>query len=170
MAVFDLDFDPNSVDTTDQYELLPAGVYQAQITESEIVDTKSGAGKILKLTWELGPGGFEGRKVWQNINFLNPSPKAQEIGQIELARILKAIGAGPLRDTEELHFKPCLITLKVKPAEGQYSAKNEVSRVNPIDGPMPAAAPAVRQATTRAPAAAAAQPRAAATGGAPWRR
>jgi hypothetical protein len=121
----------------------------------------------LKLTWELVGGDYDGRKVWQNINYLNNNPKAQEIGQKELARILLAFGLPGLSDTEELHFRDAMITIKIKQDPG-YEARNEVTRVGPVDHQQPAQAP--RQTTTRSVPPAVAQAPRAASGGAPWRK
>jgi len=96
------------------FDILPAGDYVGQVIESDVAPTNSG-GTMLKLTWELINEGFRGRRVWQNINLRNNSPKAQEIGQKEYANLKKACGitASP-SDTSVFHGKPVGLELKIE--------------------------------------------------------
>lgn len=154
MADLGYNFDPEAVPPSDSdFDVIPAGQYDAQITESDVVSTKSGSGRMLKLTWEILSGPFANRKVWQNVNIENQSEKAQEIGQRELANICEATGAGAIRDSQDLHFKPCLVQVGIEPGQGNYPDKNIVKRVRPYQSG--AAAPQ-RQAVARQPAAKAA--------------
>ena len=52
---------------------VPAGVYLAQVIESDVVATKNGGGQMLKLTHEILDGPCKGRRVWSNINVANQS-------------------------------------------------------------------------------------------------
>jgi hypothetical protein len=47
-------------------------------------------------------------------------------------------------ESSDLHDKPLMITVKVKPAEGQYQASNEIAGYEPVGGgsAVAAAAPA----------------------------
>lgn len=147
MAELGQNFDPSAAPPRDRdFDTIPAGQYEAQVVESEVVPTKSGSGMMLKLTWEVITGPFTNRKVFQQINFSNQSAKAQEIGQRELADICEAAGVGPMRDSEVLHFKPLLIRVGIEKQEG-YEDKNVVKRVKPMGGNAPAASGGQRQAT-----------------------
>ncbi len=53
------------------FDLLPAGDYHAVITESDYVETKSGTGMNLKLTWQIIDGNFKGRLLFENLCLLN---------------------------------------------------------------------------------------------------
>jgi hypothetical protein len=158
-------FDPNDIPEDDRsFEPMPAGDYVCQIIDSEIVQTRSG-GDMLKLTIEVIEGSFANRKVWDNMNIRNANAQAQGIAQRSLADLCTAVGAGAIRDTEELHFKPFVATLKIDPAKDGYDAKNAVKRYRARGGQAPQR-PAADPATQRQAAAAAPK----ANGSRPWTR
>lgn len=132
MADLGFDYDAPTEEPVSNFDPLPAGDYVAQVIGSEIKDTRNRTGKILALTWEVVDGPSEHRQFWQNINYLNDSPKAQEIGRKQLDEVAYSAGATRLTDTDDLHFKPCLVRLKVSPAQGDFPAKNEVVTVKRI--------------------------------------
>lgn len=124
-------------------DVIPAGVYDAQIVASEIKATRDGNGQIIALTWEIMGGPFDKRVFWQNLNYVNPNEKAQKIARAELNDIQVAIGLGALTDTSQLHMKPCSVKLKIIPAKGEYPEKNEIAQVNKwVPGGAQAAPPA----------------------------
>lgn len=132
MADLGFDYDAPTEEPVGNFDPLPAGDYIAQVIGSEIKDTRNRTGKILALTWEIVDGASEHRQFWQNINYLNDSPKAQEIGRKQLDEVAYSAGVTRLTDTDDLHFKPCLVRLKVSPAQGDFPAKNEVATVKRI--------------------------------------
>ena len=165
MAQFE--FNTDSVEKRENsYELLPAGWYTAQVTESEIVPLKSGNGKALKLTIEVLQDGYRGRKVWARLNVRHTNQQAESIAQQQLRELCESIGLARFRDTSELHNKPMQIKVKVRKDEtGQYEDQNEVSGFKPAAGgaaPMAAAAPRPSAPAASAPAAGAAVP--------PWQK
>lgn len=128
MAQFN--FDTNSVEKRENnYELLPAGWYTAQVTESEIVPLKSGMGQALKLTFEVLTDGYRNRKVWARLNVQHRgSPQAEQIAQQQLRELCDSIGIVRMQDTVELHNKPVQIKVKVRKDDtGQYEDQNEVN-------------------------------------------
>lgn len=158
MADLGYDFDASTVEPDDRnFDPLPAGTYEAMIVDSDVVDTKSSSGRMLKLTWMIVSGEFENRRVWQNVNILNQSEKAQAIGQIQLKAICDAVGVGGVRESSDLHNVICLIQVKIK-NDQQYGPSNEVGKVQPHGSvqtaPAPRqAAPAPQQRQAPAPAA-----------------
>lgn len=163
MADLGFDFDPSTVPADDRnFDPLPPGQYEAEIVASEVRDTKSGNGRLLALTWKIVRGPHEGRQIWQNLNIQHDNAQAQDIGQKQLRGVCDAIGVAAIRDSEDLHFKPAIITVGVQKND---ASRNEVKQVKPLPHATGAAPARV------APAAAAAQARPAAGGGsAPWRR
>lgn len=166
MAQFE--FNTDSVEKRENsYELLPAGWYTAQVTESEIVPLKSGNGQALKLTIEVLQDGYRGRKVWARLNVRHTNQQAESISQQQLRELCESIGLARFRDTTELHNKPMQIKVKIRKDEtGQYEDQNEVNGFKPAAGgaaPMAAAAPSRPAApAANAPAAGAAVP--------PWQK
>ena len=148
-----LSFDATSVEITSR-DPVPADVYEALITDSEIRATRTGNGKGINLTFEIVSGPHKGRKVFAWINFQHPKAEVQRIGQEELARICKAVGIGRLEDTAQLHNLPMMITVGI---DKDDKTRNVIKNY---------------KAKETAPAQTAAAPAsgAAASGEAPWKR
>lgn len=164
MADLGGNFDATGVEPKQDFETLPPGEYPVVIVKSEMKPTKAGTGKYLEIEMDVADGPMKGRKVWDRLNLQNPNAQAVEIANRTLAAICHAVGVMNVSDSEQLHARPMIAVVKVKPADGQYGPSNEVSTYKPLGGaaqPAPAAAPAL----AAAPAAQAAQPSTA-----PWNR
>lgn len=105
---------------------IPAGVYPAQIVESELRDLKSGNGQALSLQFEILGDKFAGRKVFANLNIYHTNPDAQRIAQEQLSAICHSVGVMQLQDSSQLHNKPLNIRVKIRKQEG-YEDRNEIS-------------------------------------------
>lgn len=127
-------FDPSTVEKrSNSFDLLPAGNYVAQITDTEIVDLKSGNGTALKMTVTVLQEGYNGRKIFCRLNIRHTNPKAQEIAQQQLRELCEAIGLARLSDTTELHNKPFIARVKIRKDDtGQYEPQNEISGFRPL--------------------------------------
>jgi len=166
--VFGSDFDPTSVPEDERsFDLLPPGDYTMQVIESEL-KPKDNGDCGLNLTIEIMEGPFANRKLWDWLNIRHSNAQAQSIAQRALADLCLATGVQGLRDSEDLHFRPFVGTVKINPAKGNYEASNGIKRYKPM--PSAAGQASARQAappTRVAPAAAAA---ASGGGKAPWPR
>lgn len=121
------------------FEPLPAGPYMVQVTDSDVLDTKAGNGKILKLTMEVMDGPFSNRKLWVNLNFKNQNATAQRIAQEQIKQICDAVGhSGQLTDSEVLHYKPMRAQVVIR-KDPQYGDSNEVKRFSGMSGSAPPA-------------------------------
>jgi hypothetical protein len=76
------------------------------------------------------------------LNLNNPNKTAEEIAQRTLSAICRSVGVMMPNESSDLHDKPMMITVKVKPAEGNYQASNEIAGYEPCESGAPAAAPA----------------------------
>ena len=131
------------------FELLPPSKFSAMVTNTELKDSRTPGGKILKVEYLITGPTHAGRKIFQNINVRNPNAQAEQIGQQELGDLKAAVGlTGVMTDTTQLHNIPLTIKLKVRegrlknpnnPAEGSYDAENVVSYVKALEGQAPAA-------------------------------
>ena len=72
-------FNATDIDTTSQFDAIPAGDYEAMVTASELKATKDGTGQYLELTLEIQSGPSQGRRLWDRLNLQNRNPKAVEI-------------------------------------------------------------------------------------------
>jgi hypothetical protein len=137
--------DPNTV-----YEPIPAGWYKAVITGSEEKPTKAQTGSYLQLAIEVIEGPQQGRKLTDRLNLNNPNATASEIAYRTLSAICHAVGVMNPRNSADLHDKPMMVKVKVKPADGQYSASNEVQGYEAVkkDGASAPAAATTAKAST----------------------
>lgn len=176
MALLNAAFDATAVAPAEPLEVLPPGRYLAQIVESEMLPTKAGDGQYLKLVMEVLEGPHARRKIFDQLNLVNRNEQTVEIAQRHLSAICHAVGQIQVTDSEQLHFRPLAVTLKVEPAGlDRYGvhreARNKVSgyaAANPAPVASASRPAATARPTSAAPAAPPARPGAAATP--PWRR
>ena len=180
MASLNGTFDASSVEPATAREIVPPGKYVAQIVASEMKDTKAG-GEMLELTLEIQDGPHARRKLWDSLNLVNSNQNAVEIAQRTLSAICHATGRMQVSDSEELHFRPLLITVGVKLAGTTEKSgyqhntdKNEVVGYAAVAGAASGSAPArtapVQTAQQARPAPAPVQQAAPASNQPPWRR
>lgn len=187
MASLNGTFDASGVEPAAPMELLPPGRYVAQIVQSEMQPTKAGDGQLLWLELEVLDGPHRGRKIWDRLNLANRNQQTVEIAQRQLSAICHAVGQIQVSDSEQLHFRPVLVTLVVEPDSRdahlpveERRKQNKVKGYSPAGGvaaparmapppPVQQAAPPPQQQYAAAPPPAPRQP---APGAAPppWRR
>jgi len=119
------------------FEPLPAGWYTAIISRSELMATKAGNGKYIKLRYDITGPTHQGRVVYGNLNIKNPSPKAEEIGRQQLGDIMRAMGLAKVT-IDQLIGGQIAIKLGIK-QDDQYGDSNEVKGFKSLSG---SAAPA----------------------------
>ena len=142
-------------------EPVPAGMYNANITQAELKQTNAG-GTMIKLRFDITGPTHQGRVVFGNINIRNANPKAEEIGMQQLGDLARAIGLQQVQDTDQLIGGHLQIKVAIRPAQGEYGPQNEVKGFKAVEG-----ASATLASTFSPP------PPPAATGGAsnpPWKR
>lgn len=115
------------------YEPIPAGWYRVQVKQAEVVPTKAGTGRYLKLRLDVEGPSHAGRVLFTNINLQNPSAAAQEIGQVQFARLEIAVGlkGKGIRASQDLVGRTCEAQVGVEPAktgkDGRtFEARNDV--------------------------------------------
>jgi hypothetical protein len=160
-------FDPSQYEGT-TFDLLPIGVYPAQIIEAAVTQPQSGDGYGIEATWQITGGDYEGRRVWQRIIFQHSSNQAQDIGRREFKDLCDACGITKgFNSVEPLKFIPCKIRIGVKKdKDGIYDDKNKVTRVWPFSyeppasrrSPNPPKSPTVPRAAAARPSAPASSP------------
>lgn len=181
MARLPSPFDASTVDPNPARETFPAGDYLVQIIKSDDQLNKAGTGSFILLEMDILEGEFAGRKIFDRLNVVNANQTAVDIANRSLSQICHAVGRLQIGETEEVHFIPLTVRLKVKPPgpdkQGVYrDAQNEVvvyldaqAEKAPAHPQRPAAVPgAGAYASPRPPAAPAANSGAPAT--APWKR
>ena len=150
-------FDTSSVPPATGFDPIPAGWYPVLVESAIVSPTNDGQGTKLSLELQVIGGQYTGRKLFANINLVNASEKAVEIGARELAGLGLACGLRVVTDTSELLQKQVEARVKMKPAKDGYEAGNAVSAYRPLpqQGAPQQAAP---QAAAPAPTPQAAAP------------
>lgn len=172
MALFE--FNANSVAPAAPRDAIPKGRYLAHIVRSDYKQTKAGDGAYIELELDFLEPALQGRKIWDRLNIDNPNEMAVSIARRSLSAICHAVGVMDVRDTEELHFKPLLVSVGFRRDDPE---KNEVKgyATAPASAPggfQPRPAPAPARATGTAQAQAEAQMAQAAAGSnnKPWKK
>ena len=133
-------FDANQVEPSADFEPIPAGKYEAVITESEMKPTKAGTGHYLQLTFQVIEGEFKNRFLWARLNLDNPNATAVQIARSELSAICRALGVMAPSDSTELHDLPLVISVKCKKREDTGELANEIRGYSTKESEPPAAA------------------------------
>lgn len=136
-------------------EPIPAGRYRLVVVEAEVMDTKAGTGRIIKIKTEVDGGDYHGRVIWEQFNIANQSAQAQAIGLQQFKYFCNAIGLAQVDDTSEILFKPFFGEVRVDPAKGEFQAKNFIKKYVVIAGvgtQMPSGSPPARPTTAPPPA------------------
>lgn len=122
-------FDANKYEPV-SFDTIEPGEYDAIIVDSVLVPTKAGDGRILKLTYQIVKGEHKNRKVFDQLNIINPNETAQTIARGMLSSICRAVGVLNPQDSSELHNKVVTIKVAVKPATDEFEARNVVKKVS----------------------------------------
>ena len=137
-------FNAEEVEPSSSFDPIPAGWYTAIISNSEMKATRDGYGEYLSLTLQVIEGQYENRLVFARLNLKNANDKAVDIARKDLAAICRAVGVMSPQASEELHDKPLMIKVKVRPASGEYEASNDIGGYKAVEGanltPAPKAA------------------------------
>ena len=144
-------FNAEEVEPSSSFDPIPAGWYTAIISASEMKATRDGYGEYLSLTLQVIDGQYENRLVFARLNLKNANDKAVAIAHKDLAAICRAVGVMSPQASEELHDIPLMIKVKVRAAQGEYEASNDIGGYKAVEGadltpapktPPPAATPA----------------------------
>ena len=127
-------FNAEEVEPSSSFDPIPAGWYQAIISNSEMKATRDGYGEYLSLTLQIIDGQYENRLVFARLNLKNANDKAVDIARKDLAAICRAVGVMSPQASEQLHDIPLMIKVKVRPASGDYEASNDIGGYKAVEG------------------------------------
>ncbi|MHA1166599.1 MAG: DUF669 domain-containing protein [Candidatus Hodarchaeales archaeon] len=123
-------FDFNLDDIEDvSFDLLPKGTYPVQVESAEVKDTKDGEGKYISLELTILGEKNEGRKLFDIINVVNKSEKAEKIGKSNLKKLILASGADiqTFTDADQLIGLECLAVVSVQSSK-EYDDRNVIKK------------------------------------------
>lgn len=152
-------FDSRNVAPHLGFEPIPKGDYPVHLIGGEVALTAAGTGTKINLEAEVLDGPFKGRKVYENINYRNPNPQCEQIGQGQFSALCHATSVVAVSDISQLLRIPFTISVGIDPArvgaDGKsYDARNKITGFKPLS----AGAVAPAQAAPPAPTPAAAPP------------
>ncbi len=118
------DIDMNNVEAEAPRVALPAGEYQAVITDSDYKTPKSGGAPYLELTLSVVDPAYKGRKLWDRLNLKHAKPEVVAMAKQRLKAIQDAIGLAKVSDSVQMHNRQLTVVV----AETEYNGKpsNEV--------------------------------------------
>ena len=130
-----LDFNAEEVEPLGSFEPLPIGEYTVIISASEMKDTKNKEGKYLQLVYDVvDDSEYRGRKLFDRLNLENKNATAKEIAQRALSSICRSVGVMHPKDSEELHDKPFVVKVGIRPGDENYQPTNTVKEYKALDG------------------------------------
>jgi len=107
--------DPTVSESTGGFTVIPAGKYKACLVSDDLKDNSAQTGKLLEVKIQILEGQFTGHILTDRINIINPSAKAQAIGQGTLKRICNLCNVPyPPQDTAGLMGKPLGVDVRVE--------------------------------------------------------
>lgn len=126
-------FDASGIEPTSDFDVLPPAWYVAEVNASDMRPNSKGTGEYLWLEFTIIDGPYAARKVWTQLNLINPSPQAVEIAQRELSGLCRAAGKLRVQDSIELHGIPLEINLKIK-NDAEYGKSNVIRGFREVGG------------------------------------
>jgi hypothetical protein len=143
MTAVQLNFNAANYEPLEAFDVLPSGWQNAAITDTEMKPTADGQGQYLWLEHTIIDGPYKGRKVFNNLNIVNPNPATVEIAYKTLSAICKAVGVGGFGSTTEIMNRQ--LKIKIKKRDGrkdettgkEYDASNEVKGYDHINSDHP---------------------------------
>jgi hypothetical protein len=130
----ELSFNAEEFEPLGSFEPLPVGEYVVVIESSEKNPAKTGKGEYLQFVYNVIDGDYQGRKLFDRLNIENESEQAQMIARRALSSICRAIGVMNPHSTEELHDKPFVVKVGIRPAKGEYGPSNKITEYKAVDG------------------------------------
>ena len=149
-------YDPNDPNKfASEFEAVPAGNYEADITQAELKDGRKRGSQYVNLRHDIVGPSYQGRVLFGRITVSNPNSQAEKIGRKQLYQLQGATGVHAIRTPQDLQqFVGKRVTITVScereedPAQQQYAdkrgMKNNVKAWKAIAGSqMPQVQPSV---------------------------
>lgn len=135
MKLGDLIDNPESVEPSN-FGVVPKGMYEAIVTDTEIKENSKGTGYYLKTSHKLLDEKYAGKTIDRYFNIRIASAKAQTIAQAELCTLFQACGFPHIQaDEKKLIDRVHILAVNVEQSEGINPKNGEPwNPKNVIDG------------------------------------
>jgi hypothetical protein len=124
-------FDATTIEPQREFEPIPAGKYEAVITDSDMRESKAGSSYLWLQFQIIEEGEFKNRNQWARLNIRHPNEKVRQIAMGELSAICRACGVLTPKDSSELHDIPLVITVKCRKRDDTGEIANEIRGYSP---------------------------------------
>lgn len=138
-------FDAMSVEPAKALDPIPAGWYNLRMIASENKPTSKSTEQVpqyyLEMQFEVIDGQYAGRKIYDRLNLKNENATAEKIAYEQLSAICRATNSLKITDSAELHNKPLMGKVSLRPAgvnpqnNQAYEANNEIKGYKAIEVP-----------------------------------
>lgn len=119
-------------------ELLEEGEYSMILSDASLEENSKKTGHNLKLVFTIIEGGNEGRRLFANLCWTNPSQVAVQIAKQKFAELVKACGKETVRATEELMDIPIRGKVVIQESKNpSYADSNQIIEFSPLTGVSP---------------------------------
>jgi hypothetical protein len=128
MAQLGMNFDATQIEpsTGAGLPLVPPGKYLVHMVASEMRPTKDGTGNFLYVEFDILEGPYQGWKLVDRLNLINPNPQTVQIAQRTLSAICHAVGVMSVNDSNQLHARRMAVDVRVEEGKGQYRDSNRI--------------------------------------------
>jgi hypothetical protein len=134
MASLGFVIDVNTVPEPKDFENLPDGDYNFQVTDSDAVANDGDS--YVKLTYTVLDGTLAGRTHTERFYIWHPNEQRRAIALEGLAALGRAIGVYQINDTQLLHMKPFLAKVKTGKPNAEGKTYTNASKYRPYTGPV----------------------------------
>lgn len=149
--IFGEGFDVDSVEA--QVDYVPPGKYPTLIELAELNKTKSQTGYYIKLVLSILDGPHKNRKLFVNINIVNPNQQCVDIGLRTLASLGKALGIKCIKNLDQVLNQTVVAHARVKNEQNEVNSfSSGGSNAIQFKPPGVASAPTVSTPGTALPA------------------
>lgn len=141
---FQQPFDASQVPPAQPLKALPEGWYKVVMTKDETKPGKNQGAEVTTVELTVAEGEYQGRKVYERLNLVNPNQQAVEIAWQTLSAICRAIGKIRFTQSSELYGIPFMVRLSVRPgqtiqdqatgATKTYQPQNEIDEYANLNG------------------------------------
>ena len=126
---------PTNHPSTNNYEPIPPGEYDASIERAEIKDTKAGTGSYIEVEFLFTSPPVEGRKAWGRYTMTNPNDEAVRIGLEQLSELMLAVGlTGDGHQPDDLLQKQCKLNMGIKTRKDNGEKESYIRYAKPLVG------------------------------------
>ena len=127
-----IEFNANDVP---EFDLLPNGDYLMMVTDSDIIENKSGTGSHIDFRMVVVEGERKNFVLHHRLTWTNPSQDAVSIGRKRLAELCRAVGVMSPTDTSDLHNLTFVARVSVKKDRNDPNLLyNNIEKIMPSKG------------------------------------